>query len=457
MFPSKYTNTIDIRDFDCDYDYVVYNSLTGYVSMIDRTCYDIVKEVENDSSAGGHISKLDEGRSTFLTSRGYILRHAQQDTDTLIKLTSFIETLKNSYEQFSIVFYPAEKDSACAQEKLTAIFNTIATLATSKNLERYFFHFWAFHDIETLLFEASVRMLKNVIDQELALRQCEKLYITLHSNGVENLNFHQLTPLNTSKVLKIFVDCSIVKEFHHPNDYVSRVKDTIKQAAEVGFETRLYFIITEENKTFVLNDLLDRFVVGGLFPWTIYRFYVLPFKEERHKARIMCDMNVTHWSSLGSLIRDMAETPKYHLTSLFGGGVISKFQFLLNNRERLLPDVYYCPYIQNSYVFDLDGNIFSCPEACYAREQPEHTRVGTYIPKLMVKKKRLHVWRDRKVTELKKCMDCCDAFICAGGCPYESLRAKGNPYETECQPVSKILRTGIAAHLNSFLSDFGPR
>lgn len=91
---------------------------------------------------------------------------------------------------------------------------------------------------------------------------------------------------------------------------------------------------------------------------------------------------------------------------------------IFGGKELCGPLFNYCK-MDEYYVFDFNGDIYSCPQAIGNKDE----QVGQYFPELFLEdRKRETIFNNGFI----RCEKCAVAPICGGGCPYKRHSYKKN-------------------------------
>jgi uncharacterized protein len=102
------------------------------------------------------------------------------------------------------------------------------------------------------------------------------------------------------------------------------------------------------------------------------------------------------------------------------------------------PKFYACRAHSNQLLFDPHGRIYTCWEAV---GEAAHC-VGHFIPRLKFNKTYTE-WTRRTVFTIEECRSCSYAFLCGGGCAYEAYKTKGTLSAPFCGYTEKVLKEYI--------------
>jgi radical SAM protein with 4Fe4S-binding SPASM domain len=368
--------------------------------------------------------------------------------------------LRRKLLQFLFVFHPGSRMSRAKAEAVDRAVSAVGALLSGASPERVYFHFWLFRPFHIQLFHRVVdRLATTLPDLMRAERGAgpEPLFI-LNTHGLEPLRIRELRERVGGRVLlKVVVDQHFIDDAGPLETYLRRLYAFLEESAQQGQISSLFLNANRGNEQRFTEELLERFMVKGLNRAIVARYFLSALAPKERVEDFYCDMDGVDWGLWMDLVRRTAARPRYRMLSLYGGGVIAKFQRLLTLKKTLLPDVHFCPVIPNSIAFDLAGNLWVCPKAPFSRDgRPGPPPVGRYFPELHVDEGARDAWWERNVTGIPHCSSCPDSFICGGGCAREAWDERGTVAHGVCQPVPDLLSLGVRENFKYLSRKFGP-
>lgn len=108
----------------------------------------------------------------------------------------------------------------------------------------------------------------------------------------------------------------------------------------------------------------------------------------------------------------------------------------------LLPRPFYCSAHCKGFVFDLFGDIYSCPRGVGDKA----FCIGQYVPALQFNEN-YEQWFNRDVLSIPDCQLCELAFVCGGGCAYEAFLQSNTIYKGYCERYKAFLKYGLPLYV----------
>ena len=97
------------------------------------------------------------------------------------------------------------------------------------------------------------------------------------------------------------------------------------------------------------------------------------------------------------------------------------------------PLYYYCNAHYSQFFYDPHGDIYPC----WLTLGEKRLAIGRYSPKLKMNKN-FKSWQSRNVFNLPRCKNCRYALLCGGGCAYSVFEQKGTIMDSDCRFFSAI-------------------
>lgn len=459
--PSKYCRCVKIPDARLPYPHLLYSSLTGHLTLIDDACRARLELDDHDNVLTPADGDDQTARVAYLEEREFLVSGPDAETARVLNLAQVIMKARRSSLQVLFLFSPGKRYSSkqvAVVKRMAAVF---LELMEPYPADRYYLRFWLYESFHEKLLTVFLTTLNDLLAALPSEQQRPPLFCIVDTHGLKSFNARPLQSLSGGKTMvRIFIDQVFIRRCACVEDYLTKLFSTISLLSQQGLMMQLYFSVTKESVEFVMDTLLEKAMVQGLTSM-VSRFFLCPVYPRQRTEDLYCELDAVDWELAEAIIVKISTNSKYRLFTLYGAGVITKFQNLLDEKQTLLPDIHHCPIIANSLTLTLDGQIHVCPKTCLpelAGLSPDVVEpVGQFHPELSLNEQELLRWWNRSVLTIPECLDCPDAFICGGGCALEALKKLGQVARAACQPVAQILATGVAHHYSHILRRFGPQ
>lgn len=453
---------------------LTYSSLSGNIALVDELCDALLDhasaDLRREELVPAELAQVDE-RLAFLADRGFWIEEPGQDDALADRLATSIGKLRRELLQFLFVFHP-EEESAAAGTAVDQAVAAVPALIARFAPRRCHFHFWVFTPFHAELFHHAVERLLAVLPPGTTgitgatgapgepAGEGPQVNFVVNTHGLLPLDVRPLRlRFGMNVVMKVAVDRHFIARCASLEDYLQALYTFLDQTAAQGQASSLFLNANRGTEELFRDVLLERFMERGLNRAVVTRYYLSAVTPKTDLVDFHCDMDSADWGLWQDLLVQTASRPRYRMFTLYGGGIVPRFQSLLNFKKTLRPDIHYCPLVANAIAFDLAGNLWVCPKTAFQdHDGPGSAPVGRYAPTLEIAEDRLRAWWDWNVRQLPGCRECPDAFICSGGCPLAAMRQGGpsGPHEERCQPVQEFLSTGVRENLVHLSRTFGP-
>ncbi|MGA1871223.1 MAG: SPASM domain-containing protein [bacterium] len=452
MYISDYLKFVDIHDLNTLYSHFVYHAFYGNIAFIEKEVFEVIDYIKKNPT----ISFDDEIRSCLLKAH-YGADDPGIEHEEIKNIKTLINQATKSYIQIGLLFHPKENlKTKINLETLPLIMNALGTLFHEKEYTRCIFYLWL-TDLEAgeLFYDFAEKLTALISKPENSKIQ---FLFVITTHGTFPLDYSRLSVLKGQRVVfKIILHEFYHRAFPSTDAYCDQILRTMKQTAQWGFISEVHLDITERSKEIMLNEIYDALIMSGIYGNIFQDIKISASMEQEGEPDLICDFKECNWGLVQYLIETVGKKRKYNVAALWGAGVIPKFHSIIAAGQKFIPDIHYCPFVKNSYVFDLDGSLWSCLKACHEHTMPEANVVGKYLPQLLLFEDKLQYWRGRAVTSIEGCQGCSHIFLCSGGCPYAAQLKSHTIYAPLCQPVDAFLTTGIRANMNKLLREFTRR
>lgn len=118
--------------------------------------------------------------------------------------------------------------------------------------------------------------------------------------------------------------------------------------------------------------------------------------------------------------------------------------------EKYKPNFYYCEATSTGlYTFGADGLLYPCGEAA---GNPSFS-VGRFLPELKIDEEKFSYWQGQSIVDIPECRKCPIALLCGGGCRYEALRIDEKSQRAICdnrkREVEKYIKLWVREWFNN--------
>lgn len=114
--------------------------------------------------------------------------------------------------------------------------------------------------------------------------------------------------------------------------------------------------------------------------------------------------------------------------------IYNQIQALIQKNKNLYFKPTYCGASNGNYMFDPNGNIFSCWDIV---TEPQ-SMIGKINNEEVIFNPQFQVWQNRVIDKIEKCRECSYKMFCGGGCAAQALVVKGNLNDSFCDEFIKV-------------------
>lgn len=130
-------------------------------------------------------------------------------------------------------------------------------------------------------------------------------------------------------------------------------------------------------------------------------------------------------------------------------GIFKKFYFYLKNKSRCELCAVSCSSQYGSYIFDPNGDIYTCLETV---GKEEHI-IGHYIKgKIEWTDAKKH-WFERNISNISHCKQCKYALLCGGGCPAHIPYTQNGFGTSTCNNFQAVFPTSINRAYTAYINN----
>lgn len=230
----------------------------------------------------------------------------------------------------------------------------------------------------------------------------------------------------------IYEDHSLRRPHRTHKDSFERVSEGVEAAAAAGINVSLRVNVDKAN-VLKLSKMIDFFEQQGWRDHPYINPYIAPVTD--HSGNIKHYLDYDPKTDIYDSVIELSKSdPRvvdvFKLKNFLGHEFVRS---CVLEGDAPSPSLWRCEALLGQTVFDPEGKIYTCFESAGQKG----AEVGTYDPELKIDGARNAMWRQFSAPTNPICSDCKHVFICAGGCPWNTIKT-GKP---ECLSVSKQVKT----------------
>ncbi|PYG88023.1 uncharacterized protein LY28_01733 [Ruminiclostridium sufflavum DSM 19573] len=276
-----------------------------------------------------------------------------------------------------------------------------------------------------------------------------KVILSVFTNGVEIKSFKDLLLRYADQISIIFVTLNGSKDLHDEHritangsgSYDAVIKG-VNTLLDVGIKTWIVANVSRSN----IDRMPELTRIIEEHAWNKNKYfvgcYISKVKDHRNY-----NPDVLSEDEMLERILNMIRTKKI-LPGAYNFGDMRILKSVMNFVEVAKlnaignPDIpeYHqfsgCNSRNSQYSFAVDGNIYCCAPAM-GRKGYE---IGSFSPEYHFDEIKESWWLNRNVLTIPKCKDCKVAFLCGGGCAYESAEKNGSKSNPICTRTEDVLK-----------------
>jgi len=422
--------------------YLLINSLTGAVDLVDRTVIKAFSDIRHGAEPG-----LPEDAIASLHSRGYLYQSRAEEDALVDRAARLNEQFRADSQALCFVLCPTVSCNLrcpyCFEphamhatrnlmsfEQIDLAFAALdAIRARRPDIPKATINLFGGEPLQPFTRPAVARIVERAAARDLP--------ISITSNGsYTDLFLSILAPYRDRIMFDISIDG--LKDIHDARRFdaqgqgsFERITDNVSQLLAAGFLVAIRMNLDAAN-----IDTVPQFLE-----------FVREQGWNRHDNFQLNVSPVTNYTGNGgdgilapadvelrlreSLPRDLVAQVPVALN-----GDISRLTLPLGDivgntmtPGEFMPSIYYCEASGALfYCMGPDGLVYPCNQIIGSAEWA----IGHYDPELVIDAGKAALWQGRKVTEMPKCRECSIAFMCAGGCPVMAKRETGSPTDSYC-------------------------
>ncbi|MDR0268157.1 radical SAM/SPASM domain-containing protein [Paenibacillus sp.] len=422
--------------------YLLLNSLTGAVDIVEERMIDAIREIRD-----GHPHSLSHTEVAFLMERGYLYRELSDEEAVVNRLVEWSANHAREHSPITFIFCPTmacnlrcpycfephkmhENSQVMTLEQVDFAFAAMDSIREQRaDLPRASFNLFGG--------EPLLPTSKHVVERIMLKAEDRGLVGSVTTNGTfidEYIDI--LFPYRQNLIFQITIDGT--KEMHDKRRITAGGKGTFDKITqnitlylEKGFTIEIRMNLNEENV-----DIIPEFLtIIDQFGWNHYPNFSVALSPVT---------NYTGFGGDGLLPPHQIED---RIRMKVAPHLLNKFRVQLNGDfarlnlpiskvlgESLMPgehmpSLHYCEASGGRfYVFAPDNLVYPCNQII----GDSSWAIGQYYPELSIDEQAAALWEKRNVTQMSQCSGCSIAFLCSGGCPVMAKRAYGSPMASYC-------------------------
>jgi len=452
---SQFNNILEIQSPDSSLTSLIYNSLYGNISFLEKKNVDFLLSYQNYATYQiNKLNKLNKSIFDSFRKRRYIIDDEDYEKHSINRLKTETERVK---KQKVIVGFVMKREELAnvseTSERLKAAFQGIESLL-SKQTKNISFGLFIPGYIEKEHFD-SLTIFFDLLSRFSQLHEKCMLSYTINTNGIiaekptSFLKAMAYTSKRPKGRLATVIDDSYKTIFDNLSDWYLNLSNLITAMANKGIVSTVHFNIRNKNFDTIMDIMIKKLLEGEIYGYGLNKIFLIPQERDYYYGNI-CKYTYIDWNMVKRVMRKISNGREYRTVWLDGPPIIWKFQRLLSERRKLYPSIYFCPFIQNGFVFNAKGSIHCCLLAS-AENTESPLKIGSYYPHFSIHNELLRQCRNRNVLNMEKCRNCPNALLCGGGCAKESLEKNGDISYGICQPVGDMIKSGIETFISDFL------
>ncbi|MCP5101910.1 MAG: SPASM domain-containing protein [bacterium] len=446
-------------DRDPHWKYVIFNSLSGNVNLLDDDYFDYLTELENKENP----LPPDPEKDARLLERGYVFREPAQEEERRLKVLNAYE---KKVQETKINIYGVYPYNRCPHGCSWCSYGDIldGRSLSEPGIERLMVFIERNEQEERLKQKPDLSLQGGDTKPDTEEELKQKPHLSLHGGdtmpdteeGVAlfkkltdyldrfgllriftygfNLERYKdvLMTLKPKKVLFSFQLLENPTSFEPEDLFSKSAEESFDWLRMHGFLTSLVVKVTEENVGRSV-DYVNYFIAKGYVYSSNCHIYLRPTFKNQCSIYRPCLIN---YDLFHSIFTQSANSPQMEAVFLYGHSFMSMLQALIRSRGQLSIRTNFCAANSNLLIMDPKGHAYTCYNVL---GDPNHS-LGDVVSDGALDKSKLEPWRKRQPDNITVCSGCPAKYLCGGGCAYDSLVKKGSISEHECPPLDKVIK-----------------
>ena len=446
--------TIPVKLEDEENKYLLVHGYTGAIDIVDG---DIWKEMENYSAA----SNLSAETIQLLQKRGYLTMKTKEEEHIYVaKIANLLhEAHKRLFKSFSfLITYncnfrcpycfengissngSAWSGQVLSREMVDKAYSAMLNIEPRQEL----------HSKNILLYggEPLLKENKDVVCYIVYKGHQLGYKFNVITNGYDLDSYDDLLSPDLFNMLQITLDGW--KEYHDSRrKHYLGIGTFDKIINNIGLALRHQIrvsvrINTDANNFGDIEKLTDLFHKLGYTNNPLFSFHsaVLRFYDTTKHNK-----NIKYLSRDKFVAKHYAEDKEDIACQDFN--LYKKFLFCLNEHKSLPIMAASCSAQYGSYLFDPNGDMYTCLETV---GMPEHV-IGTYGTEILKWTDARRFWFDRNISNSPNCKHCKYALFCGGGCLRQATLGKNGFGASKCTNYAFMLQNAAKKAYSTFLQN----
>lgn len=445
-----------------------YLLVHGYSGAVDIVNTNIIRILED-----GNFELMNKNDFSALQRRGYIVSENVEEKQVVRKIAKILQTKSRNDSTFTIIVtYDCNfRCSYCIEGKISDYGKKWTRESLTKNKINAIYEVIdkTDHRIDKkriiALYGGEPLLKENFQILEYLIKKGEDRDISfvIVTNGYDIRFFEKIIKRSSVLSFQITLDGSEkthnTRRPHYENDdsfstLISNISWLLNNDKKVNIRINI-----DKNNTSNLTDLVYLFDEKGWTSNCNFSTYISPIhigalEASGFKLGQTVEYNYASFSlflknDIISFIKNnIKQDDRFSIFGLPSSNIQKNIKNTLESKKNLTYKGSYCSATMNGFIFDPQGNIYTCWEII----GDPSLKVGEYYPEFFINKKKLKQWRNRDISNIYSCSSCKYALFCGGGCAAQSLKDTKNIYDSYCDNFKSLFNIGVKDAYSDFQS-----
>lgn len=434
--------------------YMLIHGYTGAIDIIEGKYWNALKRFSEDNSFGEETISLFQKRG-YITNKteseeyDYVMKLAHllhQKQQALHKTFGFLVTYNCNF-RCPYCFESTISNHGCQwskevldKKRVDDAYKAMLRIESHREL----------HNKEILLYGGEPLLRENKDIVAYIIQEGEKFgyLFKVITNGYDLDYFEELLSPDLFTSFQITLDgyreCHNQRRKHYSEDgSFDKIISNIAVLLKHDLKVRVRVNVDEKNFPDIdkLNDLFKKLGYSNNNKFNVYYSSLREYENNMEKTSNIAYIPLVKFSDKFSK-GDIGEM------SYQDFGIYKRFCYYLKNKSRCELRAVSCSSQYGSYIFDPNGEIYTCLETVGKKEHVVGCYTGDTIEWTESKKN----WFGRNITKISHCKHCKYALLCGGGCPAHVPYKQNGFGNSKCNNYRSVFPVSVNRAYDAYIN-----